>query len=445
MMWEISNGKGPVFLNSLFLSENNLHEAELIGLQYFAPIDQLNTLEHPFSADGYVMDNSLSPDGYLLAERPNKVRLRNLYTGKVVANLEESTQTSLVMTISFSVNNKLLATGSKDATVQLWEIPSGKLLMMLTGHSDYVISTAFSPNGQLLASGSNDLSVHLWNVMTGESVAKLIGYNGGITDVAFSSNERLLATGSTDNKVLLWDVESGKLETSLSGFQDGTERIAFASDDRLLFSESSKGWNKNNRRVRIWETGTYTVLADLPVRASNLEDVRLSADGRQLTWGVGSANVRLWDQSALKDLFSLTVTKVKDTEKVYQLQLQDNLELADPVQPNLYGPISQEIYWPRTHPFHWRNAAERGDVNAMLNLALIYVRADEIRQARFWYERAAETGNANAMVLLGIFYIRCHEIELARTTFLRASEAGAAEGKKLLDAVIRYQEKVIEG
>jgi WD40 repeat protein len=76
----------------------------------------------------------------------------------------------------------------------------------LTGHTDWVNSVAFSPDGRLLASGSSDRTIKLWDVATGREVRTLSGHTDIVTSVAFSPDGRLLASGSDDKTIKLWDI-----------------------------------------------------------------------------------------------------------------------------------------------------------------------------------------------------------------------------------------------
>jgi WD40 repeat protein len=67
--------------------------------------------------------------------------------------------------VAFNRDGQVLATGSEDNTIILWDAATGQPLgEPLTGHHDIVISVTFSPDGQTLASGSGDGTIILWDV-----------------------------------------------------------------------------------------------------------------------------------------------------------------------------------------------------------------------------------------------------------------------------------------
>ena len=99
----------------------------------------------------------------------------------------------------------ILASGSDDGTIRLWDIAFGEHKQTLTGHTDYIFSIAFSPNGNTIASGSLDNTVRLWNTISYQNQETLTGHTNSILSVAFSPNGDVLASGSVDGTVLLWE------------------------------------------------------------------------------------------------------------------------------------------------------------------------------------------------------------------------------------------------
>src|SRR5260221_7028629 len=88
-----------------------------------------------------------------------------------------------------------------------------KKLAALTGHTDNVLTLAFSPDGNMLASGSVDTTIRLWNVQNPAAAqpgAVLQGHTRQVAIVAFSADGKSLISGGYDHTVHFWDVQAGK-------------------------------------------------------------------------------------------------------------------------------------------------------------------------------------------------------------------------------------------
>jgi WD40 repeat protein len=86
---------------------------------------------------------------------------------------------------------------------------------VLQDHTNWVWSVAWSEDGKILASGSDDKTVRLWDVKTGECLATLHSHTSGVFSVSFSPDGLFLVSGSQDETLKIWDVSTSRCNKTL--------------------------------------------------------------------------------------------------------------------------------------------------------------------------------------------------------------------------------------
>jgi WD40 repeat protein len=130
-----------------------------------------------------------------------------------------------------------------EGAIQLWELPSGRALDELVGHTAFVWNIAFSPDGETLASASADNTIILWDLQSGQPIGqRLTNHGGPVRRLTFSPHGSLLASSGFDNLVFLWDVATGQaLGGPLAVHPNNVLGLTFSPDGKTLASADQDG------------------------------------------------------------------------------------------------------------------------------------------------------------------------------------------------------------
>jgi WD40 repeat protein len=112
-----------------------------------------------------------------------------------------------ISSVAFSPDDDFLVSGLLDGTIHIWEVQTGTLFRMFTGHIGDALSLAFSPCGTLIASGGTTGTVRIWNISSGCCDSNLQGHSGLVKDVCWLAAGKQVISVSDDCTVRIWDIE----------------------------------------------------------------------------------------------------------------------------------------------------------------------------------------------------------------------------------------------
>jgi WD40 repeat protein len=255
---------------------------------------------------GQIFSVAVSPDGKILASGSfdHNIKLWDVSTGVELRVL--TGHSFVVESVAFSPDGKTLASASWDRTAKLWDVSTGAVMFTFKGHSAVVNSVAFSPDGKILATGSADHTIRLWDASSGAELRLLKGHAAeddtsiaGIPSVAFSPDGKILASGGDDHTVRIWDVSTGALLHTLTGHTAVVHSVAFSPDGNVLVSGSGDHF------VKLWDVAKGVELRTLPAFPSYVASVAFSPDGKILAIAGGDKTITLWDVPTGKELRTL--------------------------------------------------------------------------------------------------------------------------------------------
>ena len=264
---------------------------------------------------------AVSPDGGMIASGSfdQTIKLWDLQRGELKKTLKGHTGT--VTSVQFSPEG-ILASASffPDGTIKLWEVDGEQnrveLKTTLRGN-DWVAlaiwSIAFDARGKYIASGHNvDSTIKVWDIEREQIIATLRGHVWAVQSVIFHPQDGSIISSSLDGTIKIWNPEQGELIQTLVGpdgwlspaqawFSQDLEvySLAMSSDGEILASGGKEDV------IKIWRWRDRQLQQTLKGHSDTIQAIAIAPDGKTLASGGRDHTLRIWDLSTGKTLQTL--------------------------------------------------------------------------------------------------------------------------------------------
>ncbi|MEG3844286.1 protein kinase [Microcoleus sp. herbarium14] len=280
--------------SSSYASAQNLQEQCQAGLRW-KNAKVKNFAQHS-DAVGSV---AFSPDGLMLASgsKDKTIQIWDLATGKSIRTFPGDSST--VWSVAFDSSGTKLATGTGFWRVMLWDLKTGQATRTLD-HTASVWSVALSPDGKLIASGSGDKTTKISDATNGSLIYNLPDHTDFVYSVAFTPDGKSLVSASKDKKITIVDVETGKLLKTIEGHGDQVRSVAISPDGKTIVSGSY------DESIKIWNLETGDLMRSIKGHSDDVVSVAISPDGKFIASASKDKTIKIWDLATGELLNTLT-------------------------------------------------------------------------------------------------------------------------------------------
>ncbi len=260
------------------LSENSLNPGWRCIHNLTGHLSSINSLN--FSIDGKIL---------VSGSADQTIKLWDLKTHHELKTLRG--HQSIIETVIFTPDQKFLISASWDYTIRIWDSKTGGQITQFKEHSGWINCLTISPDSKTLISGSADKTIKIWELPEGIIKHNIKLENNNIKSLAFSPFGKLFATGNNQGLIQLWDIEKGEEKIRLGGHKNSVNCLIFSPSGQLLFSGGG------DNLIKIWNLSTGKILNTLSGHSDEINSIAINNKGNLLISGSADQTIKIWHSS----------------------------------------------------------------------------------------------------------------------------------------------------
>jgi WD40 repeat protein len=198
--------------------------------------------------------------------------------------------TDAVDAVAVSPDGTLIATGSFDKTIKLWDTASTKEIRTYggaQGHQGQILAVAFSPKGDQLASGSADNTAKVWDVPV-STPTKTFAQSGAVNRVAVTGDGKMFALAGGDGVIKLFPQGEEKGALELKGHVGAVIGLGFTANNQFLISTGA------DRTIRFWAPADGKALASYGTGSADLTGFAVNPNNQAVYTTSADGVLKFW-------------------------------------------------------------------------------------------------------------------------------------------------------
>ena len=288
---------------------------------------------------GYALSCSFLPGDkiVLVGTKDGTLELFDIAASALLDSI--SAHEGAIWSLQVHPSGKSVATGSADKTVKFWdftivqeEIPGTKrttprlklVQSRLLKLTDDILSLSFSPDARLLAVATLDNTVKVFFSDSLKLFLNLYGHKLPVLSLTISHDSKLIATSSADKNIRIWGLDFGDCHKALFGHQDSILATSFIphpvekEDNHILFSASK------DRLIKTWDADKFEQIQKLKGHRGEIWALAVSRTGDFVVSASHDKSIRIWTRS--DEPIFLEEERERELEELYESTLATSLE-----------------------------------------------------------------------------------------------------------------------
>ena len=184
-----------------------------------------------------------------------------------------------------------------------------KCVNILDKHTDSITCLIYSSCNKYIISGSKDKSIKIWDLLTGKCIRTLLGHKNGISSITLTKDGKNIFSASLDKTIKIWHTETGKLLYTYNKHQNNIRYLVCSPNEQYILSSEQKDYF--NSSLHIWERDSGKLIKKIDTNI--IIKIIFFNNGKQmLSISEDYSGIDIWDTKDWKIIRTLSFNSIRN-------------------------------------------------------------------------------------------------------------------------------------